>query len=68
MKSELKKEVRRRLVPVKEAAVILCQSYSGMMSLIHSGKMPYVRFGKPIYVDINDLEKFIEQNKTIYSY
>jgi hypothetical protein len=68
MKSKLKKEVKKRLIPVKEAAVMLGRSYSGMMDLIHAGKLPYVRFDKPIYVDINDLEKFIEQNKGRYTF
>lgn len=68
MKSKLKKEVKKRLIPVKDAAVMLSRSYSGMMGLIHTGKLPYVRFDKPIYVDINDLDKFIEQNKGRFTY
>jgi hypothetical protein len=40
------------------------RSVWGMRELIWSGKVPYIQDGKKIYVDIRDLEDYIERHKT----
>ncbi len=62
------KNIQKRLLTVKEAAVYLGRSVYGVRGLIWAGKLPYVRFDKRIHLDICDLEKFVEENKTSFTY
>ncbi len=58
----------KRLYTLKEAAVYLGRSVWSMRDLIWSGRLPVVKEngGRKIYLDILDLEDFIEKNKEIY--
>ena len=57
----------KRLYTVKEAAVYLGRSIWGVRELIWAGRIPVVRpEGRKIFLDILDLEKFIDQNKSTY--
>jgi len=58
-----------RLLPLKEAAKWLGLTVWAMRERIWAGDIPVVRFpgGRKMYLDIRDLESFIERNKvTIY--
>jgi hypothetical protein len=55
---------QQRLLSLKDAAPIMGRSVWGMRELIWSGKVPYIQDGKKIYVDIRDLEDYIERHKT----
>ena len=69
MKSKpITKDIQKRLLTIKEAAIYLGRSVYGVRELIWSGKLPYVRFDRRIHLDIHDLEKFIEENKTGFVY
>ena len=61
------KEIQKRLLTVKEAAVYLGRSYNGVLGLIHAGKIPCVRPDRHIQIDIYDLEKFIEHNRISFT-
>lgn len=58
----------KRLYTLKEAAGYLGRSEWGMRELIWAGKIPVVRTegGRKIFLDIEDLDKFVGQNKSIY--
>jgi hypothetical protein len=58
----------KRLYTLKEAAVFLGRSEWGMRELIWSGKVPVVREqgGRKIFLDISDLDQFINANKSVY--
>jgi excisionase family DNA binding protein len=60
--------VWKRLYTLKEAAEYLGRSEWGMRELIWAGKIPVVRpgGGRKIFVDIEDLNGFITQNKSVY--
>ncbi len=58
--------VVKRLFTLKEAAQYLGRSEWGMRELIWSGRIPTVGPGRKIFVDVVDLEKFIDQNKSTY--
>lgn len=60
--------LRQRLYPLKEAARHLGRSEWSMRELIWAGKIPVVRTegGRKIFVDIEDLDDFIRQNKSTY--
>jgi excisionase family DNA binding protein len=62
------RDIQKRLLTIKEAAVYLGRSVCGVRELIWAGKLPYVRFDRRIHLDIHDLEKFIEENKTAFIY
>lgn len=36
--------------------------------MLWAGKLPYIKDGKRIFVDILDMEKWIEQNKTQFGF
>jgi len=54
-----------RLLPLKEAAQWLGLTVWAMRERIWAGQIPVVQFpgGRKQYVDIKDLETFIERNK-----
>lgn len=58
----------KRLYTLKEAAGYLGRSEWSMREIIWSGEIPVVRQngGRKIYLDIIDLDKFIDQNKGRY--
>jgi len=60
--------VRKRLYTLKEAAEYLGRSEWSMRELLWAGKLPVVRTGggRKIFLDIEDLNGFITQNKSIY--
>ena len=56
-----------RLLPLKDAAAWLGLSLWAMRERIWAGSIPVVQFpgGRKQYIDTQDLERFIEQNKRI---
>ncbi len=61
-------KVLKRLYTIQETGVYLGRSAWSVRELIWSGKLPYVRVGKRIHLDIQDLDKFIEEHKTRFEY
>jgi hypothetical protein len=59
--------MRKRLYTIKEAALYLGQSEWGMRKLIWDSHIPAIRLKSKskIYVDINDMETFIRENKRV---
>jgi hypothetical protein len=55
--------LHKRLFDLKEAAVYLGRPVFSVRGLIWKGALPYVKEGRRQYVDIYDLDKYIEQNK-----
>jgi hypothetical protein len=58
--------VSPRLLTLKKAAEYLGLTVWGMRERIWAGDVPVIRFpgGRKMFVDIQDLETFIQQNKT----
>jgi hypothetical protein len=61
--------VRKRLFTLKEGAEYLGRTVWGVRELIWSQVIPVVKQGgcRKIYLDINDLDAFIEKNKAVYN-
>ena len=55
--------VEKRLYSVKEAGRYLGISGWAVRHLIWSGKLPEVRQGRRVLVDIHDMNRFIENHK-----
>ena len=60
--------LRKRLFTLKEAAEYLGRSEWSMRELIWAGSIVVVRVegGRKIFLDIEDLNEFINNNKSIY--
>jgi len=56
-----------RLLPLKDAAQYLGLTLWALRERIWAGQIPVVQFpgGRKQYVDRNDIERFIEQNKKV---
>ncbi|MGA2525730.1 MAG: helix-turn-helix domain-containing protein [Smithellaceae bacterium] len=61
--------VRKRLFTLKEASEYLGRPVWGIRELIWSQVIPVVKQHgcRKMYLDINDLEAFIEKNKVVYN-
>lgn len=58
----------KRLLNLKEAAEYLGISVWTVRERIWAGDIPFVRFpkGRKMYIDIVDIENFIQKNKTTF--
>jgi excisionase family DNA binding protein len=61
-------KIIKRLYSIKEASVYLGRSVWALREMLWAGKLPYIKDGKRILLDINDMNNWIEQNKTQYSF
>lgn len=56
----------KRLLSIKASAEYLGRGVYGIRELIWDGKLPIVRDGRKIFLDVKDLDAYIEKNKTSY--
>jgi hypothetical protein len=56
----------KRLYTLEEAGHYLGRTLWSMRELIWKGSLPIVRNGKRIFVDIKDMDIFIEKSKTVF--
>lgn len=54
---------KKRLYNLKDAAAYLGRTVWGIRELIWSGRIPVIQDGRKQYLDIYDLDKYIESNK-----
>jgi excisionase family DNA binding protein len=59
--------LRKRLYTIAEAAEYLGRSPWAVRSMIWAGKLPAVKDGKRILVDVYDLDRWVEANKVSYA-
>lgn len=57
-------DVPKRLFNVKESAVYLGRTVWAVREMLWAGKMPFVKDGKRILLDIRDMDDWIDHNKT----
>lgn len=60
--------IKPRLLSIKEASAYLGRSVPSLRALIWAGNLPIVRVDRRIHLDLFDLEKWIEQHKTRFTY
>ncbi|MFV1951701.1 MAG: helix-turn-helix domain-containing protein [Nitrospinota bacterium] len=63
-----KEPLKKRLLTVQEASDYLGRSVPSIRELIWAGSLPVVKVGRRQHLDIFDLDKWIEQHKTRYTY
>ncbi len=54
----------KRLYSIKEAAAYLGRTVCAVREMLWAGKLPYVKDGKRILLDIRDMDQWIEASKT----
>lgn len=64
----MKKPDTKRLYSIKEAGTYLGRSTWSVREMLWAGKLPYIKDGKRIFVDILDMERWIEQTKTQFGF
>jgi len=62
------KGLNKRLYSIKEASTYLGRSIWAVREMLWAGKLPYVRDGKRILLDIRDMETWIDKNKTQFTF
>ncbi len=69
MASKLKNErPQKRLYSIKEASVYLGRSACAVREMIYAGKIHFIRADRRIFLDIYDIDEWIERNKTRFTY
>jgi excisionase family DNA binding protein len=58
--------VRKRLFNLKEAAEYLGRPVWGIRELIWNQKIPYIQDGRKYYVDVQDMDAYIERQKVSF--
>jgi len=56
-------EVRPRLLTVEQAAVYIGRTKDAIQHMIASCKVPTVRSDRRVFIDIRDLDSWIDENK-----
>jgi excisionase family DNA binding protein len=56
--------IPKRLYSIKEGALYLGRSVWALREMLWAGKMPYVKDGKRILLDIQDMNEWIDRSKT----
>jgi excisionase family DNA binding protein len=56
--------IQKRLFTLKEASQYLGRPVSGVRTLIWRGRLPYIQEGRKQYIDIRDMDSFIERSKS----
>jgi excisionase family DNA binding protein len=56
----------KRLYSTSEAAYYLGRTVDGLRELIWAGKLHVVKDGRRVFLDVRDLDEYIERNKTCF--
>jgi hypothetical protein len=55
--------LHKRLFDLKEAAIYLGRPVFSVRTLIWDGALPFIKDGRKLYLDIVDMDTYIERNK-----
>lgn len=59
---------QKRLFSLKDTSVYLGRSLNSVRQMLWDGKLPFIRDGKRIFIDVQDLDKWIERSKQTIEY
>jgi len=54
----------KRLYSIKDGSIYLGRSEWALREMLWAGKMPYIKDGKRILIDLQDMNEWIDRNKT----
>jgi excisionase family DNA binding protein len=55
--------VKKRLYSVQDASTYLGRSVWGVREMLWAGKIPYIKDGRRILIDVRDMRQWIKDNK-----
>jgi len=58
--------ISKRLYTIKEASIYLGRPLWGVRTLIWNGKIPYIQDGRKYYLDVKDMDAYIEKEKRVF--
>jgi excisionase family DNA binding protein len=58
----------KRLYSIPEAGQYLGRTVWAVREMVYAGKIPYIRDGRRMLLDINDMDAWIENNRCQYHY
>ena len=58
----------KRLYTVPEAACYLGRTVDGLREMLYAGKLPFIKDGRRVLLDVNDMDAYIDRNKTRFSF
>ena len=61
-------KLNKRLYSIPEAGQYLGRTVWSVREMIYAGKIAYIRDGRRMLLDINDMDRWIEENRTRFSY
>jgi excisionase family DNA binding protein len=61
-------KLNKRLYSIPEAGQYLGRTVWSVREMVYAGKIPYIRDGRRMLLDIKDMDSWIEENRTRYSY
>lgn len=61
------RDIPKRLFSIKEAAVYLGRSVWSVREMLWKGKIRFVKDGKRVLLDIQDMDAWIENSKTQFT-
>jgi excisionase family DNA binding protein len=53
----------KRLFSLKDTSIYLGRSLNSVRQMLWDGKIPFIKDGKRVFIDVKDLETWIEQSK-----
>ncbi len=60
--------ITKRLYSIKEASIYLGRTVWAVREMLWAGKLPYIKDGRRILLDIHDMESWIDKNKTQFTF
>lgn len=54
---------QKRLFSLQDTAIYLGRSLNAVRQMLWDGKLPFIKDGKRIFIDVRDLDTWIERSK-----
>lgn len=64
IQNPVSQKATKRLYSIADASIYLGRSIWAVREMLWAGKMPYIKDGKRILLDIRDMDTWIEKSKT----
>jgi excisionase family DNA binding protein len=62
------RQIAKRLYSIDEASIYLGRTVWAVREMVWAGKLPYVKDGRRILLDIEDMETWVEKNKIRFDF
>jgi excisionase family DNA binding protein len=59
---------QKRLYSIRDASLYLGRSVCAVREMLWAGKIPYIKDGRRVLLDIYDLDSWIEKSKTQFTF